>query len=134
MAIPRAVVEGYNLSGRARTGRGHTRGRRGRIDSLFRGHLRAYPLLLGAELGRELGTEILRFEHLANLDLGLRAREGIGAALDPFDRFFLGLHLPQPEAGDQLLRLGEGSVDDRSLCAREPDARAFRARLEPLAR
>src|SRR5438309_7508345 len=76
--------------------------------------LRAQALLLFPELGRELGSEVFRLEHLANLDLGL-AREGIRTALDPFDRLFLRLHLPQPEAGDQLLRLGERPVDHGAL-------------------
>src|SRR5207245_934685 len=96
--------------------------------------LRAQALLLLPELGRELGPEVFRLEHLANLDLGLRAREGIRTALDPFNRLFLRLHLPQPEAGDQLLRLGEWPVDHGALVSREFDARALRAWLEPLGR
>src|SRR5882762_4845688 len=99
---------------------------------LLRGYLRAQALFLLSELGRELGAEVLRLEHLADLDLGL-SFEGIGAALDPFDRLRLGLHLPQPETGDQLFRFGERPVDHGALRAREPDARALRARLEPLA-
>ena len=39
-------------------------------------------------------------EHLADLDLGL-AVERVGAALDPLDRLFPGLHLDQPVARDQ---------------------------------
>src|SRR5437870_8485178 len=67
--------------------------------------LRAQALLLLPELGRELGPEVFRLEHLANLDLGLAfEREGMRAALVPFDRICLRLHPPQPEAGDQLLR------------------------------
>src|SRR6267154_3724743 len=100
---------------------------------LLRGDLRAQALLLLPQLGRELGAEVLRLEHLADLDLGLSS-EGIGAALDPFDRLRLGFHLPQPETGDQLFRLGEGTVDHGALRAREPDARALGARMEPLAR
>src|SRR2546422_244158 len=97
------------------------------------GQLRAKALFLLPELGSELGAEIRRLEDLANFDLGLRA-SGIGAALDPFDRFLLRLHLNQPEAGDQLLRLGEGPVDHGPLRSGELDARALGARLEPLAR
>src|SRR5712692_4567098 len=93
--------------------------------------LRAQVLLLFPELGRELGPEVFRLEHLANLDLRL-AREGIRAALEPFNRLCLRLHLPQPEAGDQLLRLGERPVDHGALDSREPDPRALRAWLEPL--
>src|SRR5437867_1679436 len=47
---------------------------------LLRSDLPAEALLLLAELGRELSTEVLRLEHLANLDLGLLAGEGIRAA------------------------------------------------------
>src|SRR5438309_3420729 len=95
--------------------------------------LRAQALLLLSELERELGPEVFRLEHLANLDLRL-AREGIRTALDPFDRLLLRLYLPQPEAGDQLLRLGERPVDHGALVSREFDARALRSRLEPLGR
>src|SRR5436309_272868 len=97
--------------------------------------LRAQALLLFPELGRELGPEVFRLEHLANLDLGLAfEREGIRAALDPFDRLCLRLHPPQPEAGDQLLRPGERPVDYGALVARELDPRALGTRLEPLGR
>src|SRR5439155_104343 len=78
-------------------------------------------------------AEIFRLEHLADLDLALPFH-GVGAALDPLDRLFLGLHLDQPEPGDQLLGLGERPVDDGALGARELDARALGARLQPLAR
>src|SRR5213596_1625424 len=47
------------------------------------------------------------------------------AALDPFDRLFLRLHLPQPEARDQLLGLGERPVDDGPLVPGELDPRAL---------
>src|SRR6266568_5081563 len=101
---------------------------------LLLGHLRSQAFLLLPELGRELGAEILRLEHLSNLDHRLFAGYGIGTALDPLDRLFLRLDLPQPEAGDQLLCLGKRPIDDRSLRAGEADARALRARLEPFAR
>ena len=68
------------------------------------------------------------------ISISASAPSRIGAALDPFDRLFLRLHLPQPEAGDQLLGLGEGPVDHGPLVAGELDARALRARMEPLAR
>src|SRR5947199_804189 len=94
----------------------------------LRGYLRAQALLCLPELGSERGTEVRRLEHLTNLDLDICA-SGIGAALDPIDRLFLRLHLNQPEAGDQLLRLGEGPVDHGALPSRELDARALRARM-----
>src|SRR5262245_2524392 len=85
-------------------------------------HLCAKAFLRLPELGRERRTEVLRLEHLANLDLGLRAG-GVRAALHPFDGFFLRLHLPQPEAGDQFLRLGKWTVDYGPVRSRELDAR-----------
>src|SRR5438046_4169991 len=56
------------------------------------------------------------------------------STLFPYTTLFRseGLHLPDPEAGDQLLRLGEGPVDHGPLASRESDARAFRAGLESL--
>src|SRR6266571_4206680 len=107
--------------------------RRHPLPFLLCGDLRAQALLLLPQLGGELGAEVLRLEHLADLDLGILPHR-IGAALDPFDRFFLRLHLPYPETRDQLLGLGEGPVDHGTLRSREPDARALRARVQPLAR
>src|SRR6266581_1441983 len=79
-------------------------------------------------------TTVCLLENLPDLDLGFGSRHRIRAALDPFDRLLLRLHLPQPEAGDQLLRLGEWPVGHRALVSREFDARALRARMEPLTR
>src|SRR6266536_1373506 len=98
---------------------------------LFR-EARAEALLGLAHLGRERGTEVLRLEHLADLDLRLGAREGIRAALHPLDGLFPGLGLDEPEARDELLRLRERPVHDRALGPRELDADALRARLEAL--
>src|ERR1700722_20783965 len=92
----------------------------------------AHTIFLLLQLGREFGAEITRFEQLANLDLEI-LMSGIGAALDPFDRFFLGFHLPDPEAGDQLLGLGERAIDHGLLASGELDARALRTRKEALA-
>src|SRR6266480_6461204 len=69
--------------------------------------LPAHALLALPCLGRQGGTEVRRLEDLPNLDLEAVVE---GRALEPRDRLVLGLHLPQPEAGDQLLRLREGSV------------------------
>src|SRR5207248_3015240 len=66
-------------------------------------------------------------------DLGV-CRHRVGATPDPLDRLFLRLDLPQPVAGDELLRLGEWAVDHRALAAREPHACALAARMQPFAR
>src|SRR3989442_9933509 len=92
---------------------------------------RAQSLFVLPEFGLELGTEVVRFKDLANLDLEAVIER---RTLEPLDRLFFGLHLPQPEAGDQLLRLGERPVDHGPLGSREPDTRALRARLQPLRR
>src|SRR5215211_2535859 len=96
------------------------------------GRPRPQPLLLVPELGRELVTEVLGLEHLPDLDLGLSLVR-IGTALDPFDRLVQRLHLDQPVARDQLLRLREGAVDHGALPSGELHPRALRARLQPLA-
>src|SRR5688572_696296 len=66
--------------------------------------------LLFAQLGRELGAEILGFVERSDLDLGV-ARHRVRAALYPVDRLLHGLDLPDPVASDQLLGLGERTVD-----------------------
>src|SRR6185437_16909564 len=86
------------------------------------------PILLRAKLGRELGAEVLGLEDLAQLDLAFLAGKGARAALEPVHGFLSGLHLPDPEARDKLLRLGEGTVHHRALVvARELHARALGA-------
>src|SRR5690606_3546486 len=85
--------------------------------------------LLLAELGRHRIAEILHLEHLPDLDHRLLAGR-VWNPLDPLDRLFLRLHVHQPEASDQLLGLGEGSIDDRALVPREVDACPLRARVE----
>src|SRR5882762_1509346 len=98
---------------------------------LLGGCLGTQALFLRPELGSKLGTEVLRLEHLANLNLGFPFM-GTGAALDPLDRLFHRPDLPQPEAGDQLLGLGGGRVDHSTVPSRETDALALRTRVEPL--
>src|SRR6267143_413954 len=99
---------------------------------LLGGCLGTQLLFLFPELGSKLRTEVLRLEHLANLNLGFPFM-GTRAAFDPLDRLFHRPHLPQPEAGDQLLGLGECPVDHGPLLSREPHALALRTRVEPLA-
>src|SRR5438445_2584815 len=87
-------------------------------------------LLLLADLAAGIaGREVRRLEDLADLHLGILE----GGALEPLDRLLLRLHLPEPEAGDQLLRLSERPVDHGPLASGETDASALRARLQPLA-
>src|SRR2546427_4317056 len=69
-------------------------------------------------------------EHLANLD-HLAVREG--HALGPFDGLVLRFHLDHPEPRDQLL-VGERPEGHGARSARERDARALAAGLDPLAR
>src|SRR5690606_3763656 len=92
--------------------------------------LLAQTRLVLADLGRGRLAEVLDLEHLPDLDLAIVE----GDALDPLDRLLLRLDLDQPEPGDQLLRLGEGPVDDGPGVPVEPHARAPRAGVEPLAR
>src|SRR4051794_39378160 len=75
-------------------------------------HLRPQPILLLPELGRERLAKVGGLEHLADLNREVGTR-GVRAALDPFDRLLLRLHLPDPETGDQLLGLRERPVDHR---------------------
>src|SRR5690348_427719 len=88
-------------------------------------------MFLLAQLGRELRTEIIRLEHLANLDLALVPRR-IGAPLRPLDRLFPRPALPQPEARNELLGLRERTIDDRALAPRELHPSTLRARLQTL--
>src|SRR5262245_1636076 len=74
--------------------------------------LLAQPRFLRAQLGRELGAEVLGLEHGPDLQRRLRAGR-VRAAFRPLDRLLQRLHLPDPEAGDELLGLGERPVHDR---------------------
>src|SRR6266481_1370879 len=109
------------------------RGARRREDALLarfddRPQLRFLPPdLSGGVALRELG----RLEHLPDLHLGAAVE---GRALQPLDRLFLRLALPEPEAGDQLLRLGKGPVGDSALLAVEAHPRAVLAGVQALAR
>src|SRR5881409_3543196 len=89
--------------------------------------LRAQSLLLLLELRLERITEVVRLEHLANLHFTFLER----GPFQPLDGLAERLHLPQPETGDQLLRLGEGPVDHRPLAPGEPDARALELACSP---
>src|SRR5262245_54825160 len=75
---------------------------------LFLLDLGAEAVLLLAQFGRELGAEVGGLEDGADFDLGPAVERG---TLQPRDRLVHRLDLPQPEAGDQLLGLGERPVD-----------------------
>src|SRR5208283_605094 len=88
-------------------------------------------LLLLAEVARGVaGGEVVRFKDRTNLDFALLE----GAALEPLDGLVHRLHLPQPEASDELLGLAEGSITHRLLRTLEAHALSRGARLEALGR
>jgi len=58
---------------------------------------------------------------------GLWAGGGESSISSPLDRFFLRLHLNDREARNELLRLGERTIDDDALVAAELRARTGRA-------
>src|SRR5207245_8691981 len=86
---------------------------------------------LAPYLGRKFRTKVRGLGHRANLNLAL-VLVRVRAALDPFERFFHRLHLPQPESGNQLLGLGKRAVDHRFLIPRKPDSLCFRSRMQAL--
>jgi hypothetical protein len=68
--------------------------------------------------------EVFGLEDLADLYVGLAFVE-VGTALDPLDGLFERLDLPEPEAGDEFLAFGEGTVNDGgAVLAGEVDAGA----------
>src|SRR5262245_39782334 len=73
----------------------------------------ARALLLLTQFGRELRAEVLGLEDRAQVDVALLER----GALQPLDGLVHVAHLPDPEAGDQFLRLRERPVDHRALLA-----------------
>src|SRR5260221_13539721 len=76
-------------------------------------------------------VEIAHFEELAELDLGFGVRpHRVRAALGPLDGLLLRLHLEEPIARDDFLRLGEWTVDDRAFFAGELHLGALRSRLK----
>src|SRR6266496_2710044 len=128
-----AARASWKKPARARATTEHRSARRvDRPRSRARGDRVAQALLLLAQLaGRIAGRELLRLEDLANLDL-FAGRER--RALDPFHHLARCLRLQQPVTGDQLLGLGEGTVGDSLLPAREADTHPLGARVQPLTR
>jgi hypothetical protein len=78
------------------------------------------------------GCEIFHLKDLADFDFGLAGAAAVGGTLDPLDGLFEGLDLQDREAGDELLGLGEGPVDDGTRLAGELDACAFGGGMEAI--
>src|SRR6185437_5644181 len=86
----------------------------------------AHALLGFEQLGCEGVAEVRGLVHTTDLDhRTVRHRR----ALHPRDRLVLRLDLPEPEPGDQFLRLGERTIDDGALARPERDACAGRTGL-----
>src|SRR5262245_36811617 len=98
---------------------------------LFGFNLLAQTVFLRAQLRRELLAKILGLEDLPELDLGPAVERRL---LEPFNRLVHRLHLPEPEAGDEFLRLGEGPVDHGPIFAGESHALTPRGWVKSLAR
>src|SRR6516164_3452922 len=71
----------------------------------------------------EGSCEVFGLEDLADLYVAF-AIVAVGASLDPLDRLFERLNLPEPEAGDEFLAFGEGAVNDGAVLAGEVEAGA----------
>src|SRR5262245_1833192 len=93
--------------------------------------LLAQPLFLLSKLRREFLAEVLGLEDRSDFDFGAAVKWRL---LQPRHRVVDVLDLPQPVAGDELLRFGEGSVDHGPLRARKPYALCFRAWMKPFPR
>src|SRR5262245_23671547 len=86
---------------------------------------------LAEALDRVARTEVLELKELTDLDLALLAvARGVGKALAEGEGLLARLRLDNGVPGDQLLRLGERPVDDRTLVAVVSDAPALGARLQ----
>src|SRR5207244_3039696 len=82
--------------------------------------IRAAPATMRADSIRQTASMVRRvrscsdevgiLEHLTDLELGPAVKQW--RSLDPLDGLFFRRGLDQPEAGDELLRLGERAVDD----------------------
>src|SRR6202165_4038001 len=77
------------------------------------------------------GCEVFHLKDLSDFDFVVAAA-AVGATLDPLYGIFEGLDLQDREAGDELLGLGEGAVDDGARLAGEFDACAFGAGMEAI--
>src|SRR4029077_9689250 len=92
-------------------------------QSFPRGGPPSQVLFLCPDLGRQIFSEILHLEHLANFDVGIR-KHRIWAAFHPLDGFLDRMDLPEPEAGDELLGFGERAVREPALAGGKAQTRA----------
>src|SRR6187397_2686905 len=92
------------------------------------GGLGAEPLLGGRDLGGERVAEVIGVEDLAELYDAAQRR-----TLGPFDGLVHRRDLPDRIAGDQLLRLGERTVDHPRPIGVDDDALGLAGRLEAVA-
>src|SRR5277367_3347337 len=94
---------------------------------LFFCYFVADALFLLLEFGSEERSEVFGFEDGTDFDYVAR-REW--AAFQPFDCFFDGANLPEPEAADEFFGFGEGAVGDGGFFGGEGDALALGGGLE----
>src|SRR6187431_3522763 len=99
-------------------------------ESLLRS-VRAHPLFLFAQLGRQGVTEIFRRKHLADFDL---LAAGERRALHPSDRVIQRFGVDQPEAADEVAGERERTVADATLSTFIPDPRTLCGWIQALAR
>jgi hypothetical protein len=78
------------------------------------------------------GAEVVQLEQLPDLDVAILVM-GVGAALDPRDRFRKRLTLQDPVARYQFLDLREWAVYHLALVAGEPYSSALGTWLQPIA-
>ena len=120
------VLVGFEHEDEAGAGTAHRRGRWRRVAER--------QLLFAPALGVFLlvDREVFHLEQGPQFELALAivARHALG----PVDRLGHRLRLDHPEACDELLGLGKGTVGHRELAPRQPNARALRALCEALAR
>src|SRR3954447_9003131 len=82
-------------------------------------------------LFRQDWCQFFHLKDLADFDFVV-AGMAVGATRHPIDGLCEGLDPQDREAGDELLGLGEGAIDDSTRRAGEFDAYAFRAGMEAI--
>src|SRR5690242_12050850 len=93
-------------------------------DTTF-GGVRLLEVMMGSPaFGGSMSLQVGGFVQRPDLDLA-RPGHGVRAALHPGDRLVHVLDLPQPEAGNQLARVGKRPVTDYAARAIERHALAM---------